>query len=50
MSYNSPSNNLDEKEICRYLNLTNEMGLAELIRFVWKQGFDWGYERGLEDK
>lgn len=49
MTYDSPSDKLDTKEICEYLNMTTKMGLADLIAFVWKQGYEWGYERGLED-
>lgn len=49
MSYDTPSDKLDEKEICMYLNMTTEIGLADLIKYVWKQGYEWGYERGKED-
>lgn len=49
MSYSSTSNNLDEKEICTYLNMTNKMGIADLIRYVWKQGYEWGYQCGYEE-
>lgn len=49
MSYNSPSDSLDEKEICNFLNLTKQMGLSDLINYIWKQGYEWGYERGFED-
>ena len=49
MSYDSPSNDLDSTEICNFLNLTKQMGLADLIRYVWKNGYEWGYERGKED-
>lgn len=48
MSYSSPSNDLDAEEICIYLNMTKDKGLADLIRFVWKQGYEWGYENGYE--
>lgn len=48
MSYDSPSDDLDSKEICEFLNLTNKMGLSDLIRHVWKKGYEWGLENAYE--
>ena len=48
MSNGSPTNTLDANEIVEYLNLTNEMGLADLIKYVWEQGYQWGLEIGYE--
>lgn len=48
MSNGSPTNSLDANEIVEYLNLTNEMGLADLIKYVWEQGYQWGLEIGYE--
>ena len=49
MSYSSPSNDLDSEEICSFLSMTNKMGLPELIKHVWKAGYDWGFQCGYED-
>lgn len=48
MSYDSPSDKLDYKEICEYLKLTNQLSIFELIQQIWKDGFNWGYELGSE--
>ena len=49
MTNETPSNYLTSKEICEYLNLTTSYGLPDLINYIWKQGYEWGYKRGYED-
>lgn len=50
MSFDSPSDTLNDKEVCEYLNMSTEYGMADFVRFVWKQGYDWGWQCGYEDK
>ena len=49
MSYDSPSNNLDNNEICKYLELSNKLNVIDLIKKIWKDGFEWGYQLGYEE-
>lgn len=49
MSYTSPSNDLDDTEVCQLLDLTATCSLPDLVRHIWKTGYEWGYERGFED-
>ena len=53
MSYNSPSDDLDTHEIIEYLKLTTELSIPDLIRKIWKDGYEWGmnigYENGQDD-
>lgn len=49
MNYNSPNNDLDEKEICELLNNIQELSIPMAVKYIWKKGFEWGYELGDED-
>ena len=49
MSYTSPSDDLDEKEICEFLEYSNKLSIPDLVRKIWKAGYDWGYEVGSNE-
>ena len=33
MSYDSPSNDLDNNEVCKYLKLSNKLNVVDLIKW-----------------
>ena len=49
MSYISPSNDLDDSEICSYIEMSTKLSIPDLIRYIWKAGYEWGYEVGYEE-
>lgn len=49
MSYSSPSDSLDADEICQYLNMTKDIGLADIIKKAWEDGYEWGKQVGYEE-
>lgn len=42
-------NKLDDKVIVNFLNKTKEMGLADLICYVWENGFECGIDSVYDD-
>lgn len=48
MSYNSPSNDLDNDEIMSYLNM-KDIGLGDWVKKIWRDGYEWGYQVGYEE-
>lgn len=42
MSNETIGNELTDKEVVEFLELTNKLSTVEFIRYVWKCGYEWG--------
>lgn len=49
MSFEKQQDTISDEEVCEYLNMSTSYGIAELVRFIWEDGYRWGWARGYED-
>lgn len=49
MSYNSCSTELSDGELIDIMHETKNKSFPEFVEYVWKLGYNWGYEVGYEE-